>query len=324
MENIVKAALDGMSSVKKPQKTFIALLLSALIVVQGKANFRNMSRYSPMSEKRFSRWSRRSFDFSSFNCLMLSDVVEKAQELIAALDASFMTKSGKKTDGLGMFWRGCTSRSERGLELSLLSVIDLQSNTAYALDAEQTLDEDGKTRVDLYAEQVIRAEKILNLGISYLSVDAYYFKEKFVSAVVATGLQIVGKLRNDADLLWLYTGSYSGSGRPRIYDGKVNPDKDLHRFEHVGQLESGENIYTAVHSKCLKRRILLRTQRGTKMGVSLLYSTQRRDDNHQMLQSQVSDRIYSGMQAVHRVDGRQSCRKECIHTQINAFTALNA
>ncbi len=125
-----------------------------------------------MSEKRFSRWYRRSFDFSSFNCLMLSDVVEKAQELIAALDASFMTKSGKKTDGLGMFWRGCTSRSERGLELSLLSVIDLQSNTAYALDAEQTLDEDGKTRVDLYAEQVIRlAEKILNLGISYLSVD---------------------------------------------------------------------------------------------------------------------------------------------------------
>ncbi len=51
-----------MSSVKKPQKTFIALLLSALIVVQGKANFRNMSRYSPMSEKRFQRWYPKVFD----------------------------------------------------------------------------------------------------------------------------------------------------------------------------------------------------------------------------------------------------------------------
>ncbi len=287
-----------------------------------------------MSEKRFSRWYRRSFDFSSFNCLMLSDVVEKAQELIAALDASFMTKSGKKTDGLGMFWRGCTSRSERGLELSLLSVIDLQSNTAYALDAEQTLDEDGKTRVDLYAEQVIRlAEKILNLGISYLSVDAYYFKEKFVSAVVATGLQIVGKLRNDADLLWLYTGSYSGSGRPRIYDGKVNPDKDLHRFEHVGQLESGENIYTAVvHSKCLKRRIrvvMLRTQRGTKMGVSLLYSTDTDLDamtiiKYYKARFQIEFIFRDAKQYTGLMDC-QSCRKECIHTQINAsFTALNA
>ena len=70
-----------------------------------------------------------------------------------------------------MFWRGCTGRSEQGLELSLLSVIDLKSNTAYALDAEQTLDEDGKTRVDLYGEQVVRlAKKILDLGITYLAV----------------------------------------------------------------------------------------------------------------------------------------------------------
>ena len=38
-----------------------------------------------------------------------------------------MTKNGKNTDGLGMFWRGCTGQSERGLELSLLGVVDLQS-----------------------------------------------------------------------------------------------------------------------------------------------------------------------------------------------------
>ena len=334
MDTLVKTALDSMSNVKKPQKTFISLLLSTLIVVQGKANFRNMSRYSSMSEKRFSRWYRRFFDFFSLNCLMLSGVISTTREMIVALDASFMAKSGKKTEGLGMFWRGCNSRSERGLELSLLCVVDLQSNTAYALDAEQTLDEKGKTRVDLYAAQVARiAKKILDLGITYLAVDAYYFKEKFVSAIAETGLQIVGKLRNDADLLWLYNGSYSGRGRPKVYDGKVNFEKDLHRFEHVGQMETGESIYTGIlYSRCLKRRIrvvMLQIQRDTKIGISLLYSTDTDLDaltiiKYYKARFQIEFIFREAKQYTGLLDC-QSCRKESIRTQINAsFSALNA
>ncbi|OED34047.1 hypothetical protein AB832_08065 [Flavobacteriaceae bacterium (ex Bugula neritina AB1)] len=127
MENIVKTALDAMSNVKKPRKTFIVQWLLTLIVVQGKATFLNMSRYSSMSEKRFGRWYRRTFDFFKLNCMMLQGVMSTTSEKIAALDAGFMTKSGKNTEGLGMFWRGCTGQSERGLELSLLGVVDLQS-----------------------------------------------------------------------------------------------------------------------------------------------------------------------------------------------------
>ena len=115
------------------------------------------------------------------------------------------------------------------------------------------------------------------MGINYLAVDAYYFKEKFVSAVLAAGLRIVGKLRTDADLKWLYNGPYSGQGRPKVYDGKVNLKKDLNRFEHTGQLDTGEEVYTAiVHSKCLKRHIrvvMLRVQRKNKIGIALIYST---------------------------------------------------
>lgn len=74
MVDTVKTALDSMSSAKKPQKKFITLLITVLIVVQGKANFRNMSRYSSMSEKRFQRWYRRAFDFFEFNCLTLKAI----------------------------------------------------------------------------------------------------------------------------------------------------------------------------------------------------------------------------------------------------------
>ena len=333
MESIVKTALDAMSNVKKPQKTFIVLLFSALVVFQGKANFRNLSRYSSMSEKRLSRWYRRPFDFFNFNCLILSDVFLKTGELIAALDASFMTKSGKKTDGLGMFWCGCTGKAERGLELSLLSVVDLQSNTAYALDAQQTLDQKKKTRVNLYAEQVLTlVKKLIELRIKYLAVDAYYFKQKFVSPVVASGLHIVGKLRGDADLLWVYNGPYSGRGRPKVYGGKVNPNKDLERFEHVGKLETGEEVYTAkVFSKCLKywiRVVMLRVKRNKKMGIALLYSTDAELEAMTLIKYyktrfQIEFAFRDAKQYTGLLDC-QSCQKEAIHTQINAsFSALN-
>ena len=105
MDALLKTALNAMSTVKKFQKTFIALLLSTLTVFQGKATFRNLSRYSDTSEKRFSRWFRRSFDFVLLNWLMLSDS---------------LSSSGNKTEGLGVFHNGCAGKAERGLEISLL------------------------------------------------------------------------------------------------------------------------------------------------------------------------------------------------------------
>ena len=193
MDRVVKTVLDSMSMLNQPQKTFMALLFSTLIVVQGKANFRNMSRYCEMSEKRFSRWYRRTFDFQQFNERLVFGELAASNECIAAIDASFMRKSGKATEGLGMFYHGGTGSTERGLELSLVSVIHLQSNTAFALDACQTLDQKGKTRVDLYAEQTVGvAPLLLKQNIRYLACDAYYAKKKYVSPVTESGLEIVG------------------------------------------------------------------------------------------------------------------------------------
>lgn len=108
-------------------------------------------------------------------------------------------------------------------------------------------------------------------------MDAYYFKQKFVIPVMKNGLYVIGKLRNDADLRWAYTGSYSGRGRPKVYGGKVSLKKEQDRFESVGRLDSGEDVYTArVHSKCLKcwvRIVMLWVQRGEKTGMALLFST---------------------------------------------------
>ena len=334
MLGVLKTSLDMMSSVKKPQRTFIMVLLSTVALFQGKATFRNLSRYSDSSEKRFSRWYRRAFDFVALNWLTLEkSLLSSKDEWIAALDASFIRKSGKKTDGLGMFYNGCAGKAERGLEISLLSLVNLSSNTAYALDARQTVDQKRKTRVDLYAGQVTSlANQLTERGIKYLAADAYYFKQKFVTPVVQAGLHVVSKLRNDAFLRWPYTGSYSGKGRPRTYGGKVDFNNELHLFDFVGNLESGEAIYTArVHSKCLKqwiRVVVLRTQRGSKVGMAILFSTDTELDAMTIIRYYKArfqiEFIFRDAKQYTGLTDCQSRSKDAIHTHINAsLTALN-
>ncbi|MEM9103438.1 MAG: hypothetical protein AAGB12_14070, partial [Pseudomonadota bacterium] len=71
MQAIVERILKEMSSVNQPQLSFMVKLLCVLTVFQGRATYRNLSRYCDMHEKRFSRWYRRAFDFSEFNTRLL-------------------------------------------------------------------------------------------------------------------------------------------------------------------------------------------------------------------------------------------------------------
>ena len=104
MEDLVDTVLHSMSNIKRPQRLFMAALFKVLLVFQGKANFRNMSRYSALSEKRLNRWYGRLFEFAQFNTTLLSETLSDAQDCTAAIDTGFVNKAGKQTDGLGWFY----------------------------------------------------------------------------------------------------------------------------------------------------------------------------------------------------------------------------
>ena len=324
-----------MSNVKKPQRKFMSALFAVLIACQGRANFRNMSRYSALSEKCFSRWYRRVFDFAQFNTALLLHEKPVPGQFIAAVDASFLSKSGKKTDGLGYFYNGAAGEAQQGLETSLISVIDLSLNTGYALEARQTVDVDDEeiTRVDLYAEHLVSNTAALKkLGITHITADAYYSKVKFVSAVTQAGFELVGKLRVDANLKWLYEGEYAGMGRPRKFDGKVDIFTDLDRFEKVQSLTEGVEAYSAVvYSTHLRRKIrvvLLTHVHGQKRGNALLYSTDLTLDATRLIRYYKArfqiEFLFRDAKQHTGLTHCQSLRKEAIHTQLNAsLSALN-
>lgn len=253
-------------------------LLSVLSLFQGRATYRNLSRYGSMSEKRFSRWYARDLNFSTFNARLIKQTLPVDGARIAAIDASFMSKSGRHTEGLGWFYNGSAGEAQRGLEISMICMVDIASNTAYALDARQTLDQEGQTRTTFYGQQLVaQAATLRSQGIRYVAADAYYSKEKFVSAVLAADLHMVGKLRTDANLRWINEEPYRGRGRPKQFAGKVDLNDAYQKFESLGELEPGIEIYTkVVYSVMLKRKIrvvMLRTIQGKKVRQALLYST---------------------------------------------------
>ena len=264
---IVHAILKQIPGLGQPQRMFLATLLVTILVLRGRVNFRNLSRYCDYSERTIARQFREPFDWPDFHQRALMMALDPDAELVSAHDGSFLPKSGKQTFGLGHFFNGCASRAERGLEMSTLAVVDVTRRCAFTLASAQTPPGEAarqaeleETRVDFYTQQLRAHRHRLPPGVHYHCVDGYYAKKKYIDEVVSLQLHAITKLRSDADCLFLYTGPHpKRRGARRKYDGKVN-FQDLSRFEDLGTREDEPHLplyTTVVWHKTLKRRLRL-------------------------------------------------------------------
>lgn len=303
--NIVTEILGKMSSLRKPQKKFLMVLFTTILLIKGKVNYLNLSRYSKLSERTYRRQFQKEFHFAQFNKEAIEKVIPVTATQIFAQDASFLKKSGKQTDGIDWFFNGCAGRPQKGLEISLISVIDLDANQSYALSVKQTKAREltseptksklnqqnsrnkGKTKdkerlpeetiIDFYLQHLRETRPYLPKALKCGVFDGFYAKQKFIDGVCALEFSAISKLRVDADMRYLYTGAYSGHGRPKTYDGKVKIEH-LHRLDCIGQIEPNLFLYTAVvYHVTLKRKIrlalLVNIENKTKPRFALLFST---------------------------------------------------
>ena len=236
---LIESVLQGCQKISRPHRKFLCHVLELLWMFPGLATFRNLSRYSSYCEKSFSRWYARGADFVKLNQALIESHVPPEHEQALALDASFITKSGKHSYGVDSFWNGCHSRSERGQEISLLAWVDLSAQSAYALSVRQTPARQGQepvseSRMQHYLKQVREVvQQVSSPRLKYLLTDGGYSNKPFLDGVAETGLYQIGKLRRDSTLRYLYQGPHRNQrGRRRRYDGKVNWS-DLSRFERT-------------------------------------------------------------------------------------------
>jgi hypothetical protein len=299
-------------ALSKPQQKFLLSLFPTILLVVGKVNFTNLSRYSEWSEKTYRRQYSQPFNFIALNAQVIAEANCQSVTQIGVMDCSFIAKSGKKTYGLDWFYNGSADRSELGLEISVIAVVDVEARRGYSLSVQQTPAADSRkqrkaqsqsvswqrleqvrqtlqqlppksvsppalTRIDHYLDQLKQTRPFLPPAVKYWAVDGFYSKKKFVDGVVELELHLISKLRVDADMRYLYKGEQKARGARRKYDGKVDL-KDLSRLTVVEPLEAGLTLYTAiVWHVSLKRQIriaaLVDTRKAGRTGIALLFST---------------------------------------------------
>lgn len=276
----------------KPQKKFLTELFEVIPCVQGRLNYTNMSRYSIYNEVSFRRNFSKFFDWVKLNYLILHFVfLGQKKELIGALDCSYISKSGKQTYGLAKFWSGVANKTKKGLEVSLVAVIEVAKRRAWSIDARQTPpDLSSKqgvkqeySRIDFYMEQL--SDCIIQIPeIVYYTADGFYAKVKVIETTKAHGKHLISKLRPDANLRYILDREkYPDAHGNKKYDGKVNWSAlNLDKWEFIGvdERHSHLRIYTQIlyspQFKCKIRVVFLWNARTSKY--ALLFSTDTAQD----------------------------------------------
>ena len=250
----VSKILSQMTGIFKPQQKAIFALLGAQMCFSGRATMRNLSRYGAGSAKRLRRWATKGFDFYRLNEHLLNDTQalsfdqddpQRPQQAIL-IDSTFTNKSGKHTEGLGFFHHGCSAsnnKMERGLEFTLFAGLNLDVQRAYAIAVTQTKNDKSALKVAI-DELTTNSEYYLEIS-KYVVADGYYAKNSFISEVTQHGFEVVTLLRRDAALRHLYTGPYSGRGRPKRYADRVNY-KELNDWERDEELIDDLTIYSKI------------------------------------------------------------------------------
>ena len=248
----------------------------------GKVTFTNLSRYSDLSERTYRRHFDEPYAFMGLNQETIALAITPTHFQVSAIDASFVPKSGKATYGIDYFHNGKAGRSERGLEISMIAVVDVDTSIGYTLSVQQTpvIDKTSeRTRVDAYLDHLHDTVTAFPAAVRHVVADGFYSKRKWVDGVTRSGLDAIGKLRHDANLKYLYDGPQKQKGAPRKYDGKVNLHK-RHRWQALGKVDPATDVYlysTTVWSVNLKRKIkvvyLINCNHPERPCFALLFST---------------------------------------------------
>ena len=261
ISNLVAASLQKLENISKPRFKFLSTVFELWLAIPLRYTMLNLGRIGSYCEKSIRLHFEKFFDFVSFNAELIKKSCSK--DLIAAFDPSFIPKSGKQTPGIGKWWSGKDQCALKGLEISCLSVIDVEAGTAMSLEAVQTpgkeeLRTKGQNLVSHYVSIIKKQMPVLKTMIKYLVADGYFMKRDFINPLLKEGLQIITKMRPDADLRYpCKEAKQSKRGRPKLYDGKVtctNIDKRrIQKFE-----EDEQAIYYSGTVYCMALKQLVR------------------------------------------------------------------
>ena len=207
-----------------------------MIIIPGRRNFIQFAKYGSRWEQcyrqAFNRVKAKSVNRLKFNIYLAKRYFGDEGGLKAiAIDPSYILKSGRKTPHIGRFWSGCAGAVKHGIEVMGIGLIDISKNNCIMLRAYQTpnsieLRVRSKSLLQHYIGVIKRYSKELIKLSDIVVADAFFSARTFANGIKEYGFFLVSRFRNDAVLMYLYTGPRTCKrGRPKLCDGKIDPKK---------------------------------------------------------------------------------------------------
>ncbi|MCP4932651.1 MAG: transposase [bacterium] len=209
METRIRQFLEKLGGLSNARTRFLVHVLVLFVSLRGRVNFLNMARYGIYSEKTYRRHFEEPLEWFMLNRHLIHEY--GSGRYVIAADASFYPKSGTHTPHLGNFWNGCAGKAMPGLEGHTFAVIDRDLYTAFHLHTQQTPGElpDDKTRPQQYVQHIIDHSTELRQFSPYVVYDRAAANQPFIDRLCEkTDVNLVSKMRCDADVRYLYTGPH--------------------------------------------------------------------------------------------------------------------
>ena len=126
----------------KLSKSFKTRFIETLIlyVVMQKTNFTQLATFGSYNEKTYrNHFEKGGADMVAFNLSMAKDYFKDSIGIKAlAIDPCYISKTGKHTPGLGLFWSGSAGQAKWGLEMLGVSIVDTFFNECFMLGGFQS------------------------------------------------------------------------------------------------------------------------------------------------------------------------------------------
>ncbi len=285
----------------------LRIISQALLVMTGRVTMLGISRWAEKggSYRTVQRFFAKDILWDSLNWSIAKTFLKHSGSILIGGDATTVTKSGKKTFGLGRFFSSIYSRTVPGIAFQTLSLIDVESRTSWPMLIEQILPKPkqkksaapknkkqkrGKGRpkgsknknqrkVELNAEmrqvQVMLRKLLKLIGNTlqpvYFVYDGAFGNNAAIQMTRQVGLHLISKLRCNSALFFKWNGVYSGKGRPTVYGNKV--DYNNLPAAHLKSKTIKNNICTsiyhfvAIHKKIADPlNIVIISKKNTKTG----------------------------------------------------------
>lgn len=253
-ETIISTILQQMSGISKCRRRFFMHIVGLYLSMRTRYSFCNFARYGCYSEQSYRNNFGKDFNFKDFNRRLIQQ--HCSRNLALVFDASYLSKSGKSTPGVGYFWSGCAGAMKWGVEIGGIAVADVDNHTAMHYHAVQTpcrVEGEG-TLLSWYAKNICGQAKELQKMSQEIVADAFFSKYSFVESLCSDGFTLISRMQKNAVMRYRYLDPQKSKGRPKLYDGNIDPmNVSLKHFDVFRKTEE-EIVYEGIaHIRSLKR-----------------------------------------------------------------------